>query len=60
MVEVGESSSPPDPLIVSEKTNEFADSDMSDNDDLIAYPNSLARLKWAAITIHEVGELAKS
>ena len=34
-VEVGESSSPPDPLIVSGETNEFADSDMSDNDDLI-------------------------
>ena len=33
-VEVGESSSPPHPLIVSEETNEFSDSDMSDNDDL--------------------------
>ena len=31
-VEVGESSSP-QPLIVSEETNEFHDSDMSDNDD---------------------------
>ena len=29
-VEVGESSSLPDPLIVSEETNEFYDSDMSD------------------------------
>ena len=38
-VEVGESSSPPDPLIVSEETNEFADSDMSDNDDLIIDTN---------------------
>ena len=28
-VEVGESSSPPDPLIVSGETNEFDDSDMS-------------------------------
>ena len=29
-VEVGDSSSPPDPLIVSGETNEFSDSDMSD------------------------------
>ena len=46
-VEVGESSSPPQPLIVSEDTNEFADSDMSDNDDLLAYPTSPTRPKWA-------------
>ena len=39
-VEFGESSSPAEPLDVSEKINEFADSDMSENDDLIAYPNS--------------------
>ena len=31
VVEVGESSSPPEPLIVSRETNEFADLDMSDN-----------------------------
>ena len=37
-VEVGESSSSPQPLIVSEEINEFADSDMFDNDDLIAVP----------------------
>ena len=42
-VEVGESSSPPEPLNVSEETNEFAYSDMSDNDDLIAYPDSPTR-----------------
>src|SRR5713226_9780180 len=35
-VEVGESASPPEPLNVSEETNEFADSDMSDNDYLIS------------------------
>ena len=35
-VEIGESSSSPEPLIVSEDTNEFPDSDMSDNYDLIA------------------------
>ena len=57
-VEVGESSSPPDPLIVSGGTNEFAGSDMSDNDYFIAYPNSPTRPKWAANTIHAAGELA--
>ena len=31
---------------------------MSDNDDLIAYPNSPTRPKWAKNTIHAVGELA--
>ena len=44
-VEVGESSSPPEPLNVSGETNEFVDSDMSDNDNLIAYPNSATRPK---------------
>ena len=57
-VEVGESSSPPEPLIVSEETNEFADSDMSDNDGLIADPNIPTRPKWASNTIHAVRELA--
>ena len=57
-VEVGESSSPPEPLNVSGETNEFDDSDMSDNDNLIAYPNNLIRPKWAAKTIHAAGELA--
>ena len=52
VVEVGESSSPPQPLIVSEETNEFADSDMYDNDDLISDPNSPTRPKWEANTIH--------
>ena len=44
-VEVGESSSPPDPLIVSEETNEFFYSDMSDNYDLIEDPNNPTRQK---------------
>ena len=57
-VEVGESSSPPEPLNVSEEIVEHDDSDMSDNDDLIAYPNSPTRPKWVANTIHAVGELA--
>ena len=55
-VEVGESSSPPYPLIVSGETNEFSDSDMSDNDDLIADPESPTI--WAANTIDAAGELA--
>ena len=59
-VEVGESSSSPEPLIVSEETNEFDDSDMSDNDDLIAYPNSPTRPKLAANTIHAARELARN
>ena len=59
-VEVGESSSPPDPLIVSGETNEFADSDMSDNDDLIVDTNIPKRSKWAANTIHAARELARN
>ena len=43
---------------VSEEIVEFVDSDMSDNDALIAYPNSPTRPKWAAKTIHAAGELA--
>ena len=43
---------------VSGETNEFADSDMSNNDDLIADPDSPTRPKWAAKTIHAAGELA--
>ena len=42
---VGESSSPPQPLIVSKESNEFADSDMYDNYDLIAYPDIPTRPK---------------
>ena len=57
-IEVGESSSPLDPLIVSGETNEFDDSDMYDNDDLIADLDSTTRPKWAANTIHAAGELA--
>ena len=46
VTEVGESSSLLQPLIISEETNEFSDSDMSDNDELIAYPNISMRPKW--------------
>ena len=53
-----EPSSPPYPLIVSGETNEFTDSDMSDNDDLIADIDNPTRPKWAAKTLQEAGELA--
>ena len=56
-VEVGESSSLPEPLNVSEEINEFVDSGMSDNDDLIADLDIPTRPKWAAKTIHAAGEL---
>ena len=59
-VEVGESSSSPEPFIVSEETNEFADSDMSNNDYLIADPNIPTIPKWVAKTIHVAGELARN
>ena len=45
-VEVGESSSSSEPLILSEETNEFADYDMSDNYDFIVDPNIPRRPKW--------------
>ena len=47
-VEVGESYSPPEPLNVSEETNEFVDSDMYDNDDLISYHESTTRAKMGS------------
>ena len=42
-MEVGEASSPPDPLKVSEEFVEHADSDMSNSDEFIADPKILAR-----------------
>ena len=59
-VEVGESSSSLEPLIVSEETNEFVDSNMSNNDDFIADTNSPTRPKWVEKTIHATGELARN
>ena len=53
-----ESSPPLEPLNVSGETNEFVDSDMSDNDDLIANPENPTRPKWVTNTIHVVGEIA--
>ena len=43
---------------VSEEIVEHADYDISDNYDLIAYPNSPTIPKWAANTIHAAGEVA--
>ena len=45
------------PLNVSEEIVEFSDSDMFDNDDLIAYPNSPTRPKWEENSIHAAREL---
>ena len=56
-MEVGESSSPPEPLNVCEEIVELSDSDMSNNDDLISYPNIPTRPKWVGNTIHAAGEL---
>ena len=44
-------------MIVSEEDNEFADFDMSDNDELIADPNIPPISKWEARTIHAAREL---
>ena len=44
--EIAESSSSPQPLNVSEETNEFFYFDTYDNDDLISYPNIPTRQKW--------------
>ena len=44
-------------MIVSEETNEFADYDMFDNDDLIAYPNIPTIPKWEEMNIQAAGEL---
>ena len=60
VVEIGETSSPPPPLIVSEETNEVCDSDMSDNYDLIAYKKNPIRPNWVPKTIQAVGELVEN
>ena len=56
-IEVGESSSSLEPLIVSEETDEFDYSDMYDNDYLISYPNSPTRPIWEGNIIQVAGEL---
>ena len=55
--EIGEYSSSPPPMNISEETNKSYDSGMSDNDDLIADPNTPTRPKWSAKTIHAPREL---
>ena len=57
-MEVGEASSPPEPLKVSEEFVEHNDSNLYDGDEFIADPNIPTRLKWAAKTLHVAGELA--
>ena len=59
-VELGESYSPLLDMIVSEVSNKFYDYYMSDNQNLIAYPNTPTRPKWEAKAIQEVGELARN
>ena len=57
-MEVGEASSPPEPLKVSEEFVEHDDSDLSNGDDFITYPKSPTRPKWESKTLHAAGELA--
>ena len=59
-IEVGVSSSPIDPLTVSGETNEFADFDMYNNDDLISDPESPTRPKWAVfLPFTHLGHMAE-
>ena len=55
--EIGESSSPPTPLVISDRNNEIYDSNMSDNDDLIADTNNPTSPNWVSKTIQADGEL---
>ena len=58
VVEVGEASSPPEPLKVSEEFVEHADSDLYDGYEFISDPKIPTRPKWAAKTLHAKGEIA--
>ena len=58
--EIGESSSPPPPLTVSDEDDKFYGYDMYDDYDLVAHPNTPTRTKWAENTIHAAGELARN
>ena len=55
--EIGDSSSPPPPLVVSEGTNEIYCYDMYYSNYLIVYPNIPTRPKWVENTIQAAGEL---
>ena len=54
---IGESSSPPPPLTVSDEDDKFYGYDMYDDYDLVAHPNTPTRTKCAENTIHVAGEL---
>ena len=56
-MEVRETSSPPEPMKVSEEFVEHADSDMSNSDEFITDPKIPTRRKWASKTLHAAGEL---
>ena len=58
-MKVGETSSPPEPLKVSEEFVEHADSDLSDGDEFISYPKSPKIPKWESKTLHAARELAR-
>ena len=47
-------------MIVSEETNEFSDSDISNHDDLIVDIDITKIPKWDANTIHAAEELARN
>ena len=47
-------------MVVSEGTNEFYDSDISANDDLIEYTKKPMSLKWETYTIQLAGELTRN
>ena len=54
---IGESSSPPPPLTVSEEADKFFYSDMSNNYGLNSDNNTCARPKWEAKTIQVASKL---
>ena len=56
--EIGKSFSPLPPMIVSKDSKMFYDSDVYDNEYLIAYPNTPTIPKFGANTVQVVKELA--
>ena len=59
-IEIGESSSPPPPLVVSEYSNKFYYSDMSNIEYLIVDTNTPTIPKWVANTIQATRELSQN
>ena len=45
---------------ISGETNEFDDSDMHNNNELISDPDSPTRPKWETNTVHATGELVEN